>query len=87
MFVLDIDILCNFTEQVSSSKNGHSHIFIYQALYSFSQDNSNLWQHPSTVVLLLTILQSPYAVLPLFATRFAAWTGGIRVPFMQPGLI
>ena len=38
MFVLDIDILCNFTEQVSSSKNGHTHIFVYQALYAFSQD-------------------------------------------------
>ena len=38
MFVLDIDILCNFTEEVSSSKNGHTHIFIHQALYGFSQD-------------------------------------------------
>ena len=29
---------------------------------------------------------TPYMVLPLFATRFAEYTGGIRVSFIQPRL-
>ena len=29
---------------------------------------------------------TPYMVLPLFATRFADYTGGIRVSFIQPRL-
>ena len=33
------------------------------------------------------ITSTPYAVLPLFATRFAACTGGIRVTFIEPYLI
>ena len=28
----------------------------------------------------------PYVVLPLFATKFAAYAGGIRVSFTQPRL-
>ena len=31
-----------------------------------------------------TITLTPYIVLPLFATRFADYAGGIRVPFIQP---
>ena len=33
------------------------------------------------------IRQTPYAVLPLFDTRFAVCTEGVWVPFMQPGLL
>ena len=29
---------------------------------------------------------NPYMVLPLFATRFADYAGGIRVSFIQPRL-
>ena len=32
------------------------------------------------------ITLTPYMVLPLFATRFAAYAGGIRVSFIQPCL-
>ena len=32
------------------------------------------------------ITLTPYMVLPLFATRFAAYAGGIRVSFIQPRL-
>ena len=32
------------------------------------------------------ITPTPYMVLPLFATRFAAYAGGIRVSFIQPRL-
>ena len=35
---------------------------------------------------LLEITPTPYMVLPLFATRFADYAGGIRVSFMQPRL-
>ena len=34
----------------------------------------------------LWITLTPYMVLPLFATRFAAYAGGIRVSFIQPCL-
>ena len=34
-----------------------------------------------------TITLTPYMVLPLFATRFADYAGGIRVSFIQPRLI
>ena len=34
-----------------------------------------------------TIMSIPYAVLPLFATRFAARTGGIYDTFIEPYLI
>ena len=34
-----------------------------------------------------TILSTPYAVLPLFATRFSACTGGIWVSFIVPYLL
>ena len=33
-----------------------------------------------------TITLTPYMVLPLFATRFADYAGGIRVSFIQPRL-
>ena len=33
-----------------------------------------------------SITLTPYMVLPLFATRFAAYAGGIRVSFIQPCL-
>ena len=33
-----------------------------------------------------TITLTPYIVLPLFATRFADYAGGIRVSFIQPRL-
>ena len=32
------------------------------------------------------ITLTPYMVLPLFATRFADYAGGIRVSFIQPRL-
>ena len=32
------------------------------------------------------ITLTPYMVLPLFATRFADYAGGIRVSFIQPCL-
>ena len=32
------------------------------------------------------ITLTPYMVLPLFATRFAVYAGGIRVSFIQPRL-
>ena len=32
------------------------------------------------------ITPTPYMVLPLFATRFAAYAGGIQVSFIQPRL-
>ena len=34
----------------------------------------------------LSITLTPYMVLPLFATRFADYAGGIRVSFIQPRL-
>ena len=34
----------------------------------------------------LPITLTPYMVLPLFATRFVDYAGGIRVPFIQPRL-
>ena len=34
----------------------------------------------------ITITLAPYMVLSLFSTRFAAYTGGIRVSFIQPRL-
>ena len=34
----------------------------------------------------LEITLTPYMVLPLFATRFAAYAGGIQVSFIQPHL-
>ena len=34
----------------------------------------------------VTITLTPYMVLPLFATRFADYAGGIRVSFIQPRL-
>ena len=33
------------------------------------------------------ITLTPYMVLPLFATRFADYAGGIRVSFIQPHLV
>ena len=33
-----------------------------------------------------SIMLTPYMVLPLFATRFTAYAGGIRVSFIQPRL-
>ena len=36
--------------------------------------------------LFVTITLTPYMVLPLFATRFADYTEGIRVSFIQPRL-
>ena len=41
---------------------------------------------PNLVVLACTITLTPYMVLPLFATRFADYAGGIWVPFIQPRL-
>ena len=38
------------------------------------------------VILLMVITLTPYVVLPLFATRFADYAGGIRVFFIQPRL-
>ena len=38
--------------------------------------NERDFKHPITL--------TPYMVLPLFATRFADYAGGIRVPFIQP---
>ena len=35
---------------------------------------------------LLSITLTPYMVLPLFATRFADYAGGIRGSFIQPRL-
>ena len=35
---------------------------------------------------LWTITLTPFMVLQLFATRFAAYAGGIRVSFIQPCL-
>ena len=32
------------------------------------------------------ITLTPYMVLPIFATRFADYAGGIRVSFIQPRL-
>ena len=40
----------------------------------------------SDVIVAIIITPTPYMVLPLFATRFAAYTGGIRVSFMHPRL-
>ena len=37
--------------------------------------------------LLKSITSTPYGVLPVFATRFAACTGGIWVTFIEPHLI
>ena len=37
-------------------------------------------------VILELITLTPYMVLPLFATRFADYAGGIWVSFMQPRL-
>ena len=37
-------------------------------------------------VMIYVITQTPYMVLPLFATRFADYAGGIRVSFIQPRL-
>ena len=34
-----------------------------------------------------TITLTPYMLLPLFATRFADYAGGIRVSFIQPRLV
>ena len=41
---------------------------------------------PYTLLLFNTIALTPYMVLPLFATRFADYAGGIRVSFIQPRL-
>ena len=41
----------------------------------------SIW--PQTIVV---ITLTPYMLLPLFATRFADYTGGIRVSFIQPRL-
>ena len=35
---------------------------------------------------ILSITLTPYMVLPLFATRFAYYAGGIRGSFIQPHL-
>ena len=35
---------------------------------------------------IVLITPTPYIVFPLFATRFAAYTGGIRISFIQPRL-
>ena len=40
----------------------------------------------SDVIVAIIITSTPYMVLPLFATRFAAYAGGIRVSFMHTRL-
>ena len=37
-------------------------------------------------VIMMAITPTPCMALPLFATRFAAYAGGIRVSFIQPRL-
>ena len=41
-----------------------------------------IWTNAGVLLITLT----PYMVLQLFATRFAAYAGGIRVSFIQPCL-
>ena len=41
-----------------------------------------LGQHVTTMAQAPTITPAPYMVLPLFATRFADYAGGIRVSFI-----
>ena len=44
------------------------------------------WLKVSMPLLTDAITLTPYMVLPLFATRFADYAGGIRVSFIQPRL-
>ena len=54
-------------------------------VYKNPNDNNARWPYiQSNTHTLITL--TPYMVLPLFATRFADYAGGIRVSFIQPRL-
>ena len=58
--------------------NSNSHIFWCGRNMQFQRTGFNFSK--------CRITPTPYMVLPLFATRFAAYAGGIRVSFIQPHL-
>ena len=61
--------------------------WIYQIYMKRTYSLDLFHMEPQLLANTYTIPQTLYAELPLFATRFAACTGGIRVPLMWSGLI
>ena len=78
-FLAVIAVIVRLSMTLSAAKvteHWHKQSFLVN-LYGFVL--SRMWQ--------FTILSTPYMVLPLFATRFTAYTGGIRVSSIQLCLI
>ena len=74
-------ILC-ISESYISAKYRDMWIIFQQSLYLLKSEGgkkTELWYYSNNQ---LTITRTPYMVLPLFATRFADYAGGIRVSFI-----
>ena len=69
----------------------YHHCWLYRVQTIYKLTSNTLTSNEWTVAVLYTytlrrITPTPYMILPLFATRFAAYAGGIRVSFIQPRL-